>query len=580
MAERHSNPSNGLRELRAARRSGSGLFAAVLVFSTFVNLLMLTAPLYMLQVYDRVLSSRSEETLLALSILVAFLFLIMGLLDYARGRVMARAAARFQSLLDGRVFSAVLRQAALAKGTQSSGNGLRELEAVQRLMGSPALMAFFDVPWTPFFLLAIFMFQPWLGVLALGGGVTLVIIALLNQIRTRNPVLEAGTAAAQADHMAGQLRSEAETVRSLGMQGAAFSRWQQARLRAQQLQLSASDGAGGFSVLTKTLRMFLQSAMLGLGAFLVLQGQMTAGGMIAGSIMLGRALAPVELAISQWALLQTAVKGWRSLGELLSDVPQEAPRTALPRPKAKLDVQQLTVVPPGEHQASLRMVSFSLEPGTAVGVIGPSGSGKSTLARALTGVWRPAGGRIRLDGATLDQYDPDVLGSHIGYLPQRVTLFDGTIAENIAKLALQPDAEKVVAAAKKAAAHDMIVQLPDGYDTRVTTAGGRLSGGQIQRIGLARAMYGDPVLLVLDEPNSNLDNEGSQALNSAIRQMKAEGASILIMAHRPAAIQECDLLLVLDGGTRKAFGPRDEVLRGTVKNHSDIQRSTGTGGVS
>ncbi|MBC56811.1 MAG: type I secretion system permease/ATPase [Confluentimicrobium sp.] len=580
MAERHSNPSNGLRELRAARRSGAGLFAAVLVFSTFVNLLMLTAPLYMLQVYDRVLSSRSEETLLALSILVAFLFLIMGLLDYARGRVMARAAARFQSLLDGRVFSAVLRQAALAKGAQSSGNGLRELEAVQRLMGSPALMAFFDIPWTPFFLFAIFMFQPWLGVLALGGGVTLVIIALLNQIRTRNPVLEAGAAAAQADHMAGQLRSEAETVRSLGMQGAAFSRWQQARLRAQQLQLSASDGAGGFSVLTKTLRMFLQSAMLGLGAFLVLQGQMTAGGMIAGSIMLGRALAPVELAISQWALLQTAVKGWRSLGELLSDVPQEAPRTALPRPKAKLDVQQLTVVPPGEHQASLRMVSFSLEPGTAVGVIGPSGSGKSTLARALTGVWRPAGGRIRLDGATLDQYDPDVLGSHIGYLPQRVTLFDGTIAENIAKLALQPDAEKVVAAAKKAAAHDMIVQLPDGYDTRVTTAGGRLSGGQIQRIGLARAMYGDPVLLVLDEPNSNLDNEGSQALNSAIRQMKAEGASILIMAHRPAAIQECDLLLVLDGGTRKAFGPRDEVLRGTVKNHSDIQRSTGTGGVS
>ena len=580
MAERHSNPSNGLRELRAARRSGAGLFAAVLVFSTFVNLLMLTAPLYMLQVYDRVLSSRSEETLLALSILVAFLFLIMGLLDYARGRVMARAAARFQSLLDGRVFSAVLRQAALAKGAQSSGNGLRELEAVQRLMGSPALMAFFDIPWTPFFLFAIFMFQPWLGVLALGGGVTLVIIALLNQIRTRNPVLEAGAAAAQADHMAGQLRSEAETVRSLGMQGAAFSRWQQARLRAQQLQLSASDGAGGFSVLTKTLRMFLQSAMLGLGAFLVLQGQMTAGGMIAGSIMLGRALAPVELAISQWALLQTAVKGWRSLGELLSDVPQEAPRTALPRPKAKLDVQQLTVVPPGEHQASLRMVSFSLEPGTAVGVIGPSGSGKSTLARALTGVWRPAGGRIRLDGATLDQYDPDVLGSHIGYLPQRVTLFDGTIAENIAKLALQPDAEKVVAAAKKAAAHDMIVQLPDGYDTWVTTAGGRLSGGQIQRIGLARAMYGDPVLLVLDEPNSNLDNEGSQALNSAIRQMKAEGASILIMAHRPAAIQECDLLLVLDGGTRKAFGPRDEVLRGTVKNHSDIQRSTGTGGVS
>ena len=575
-----SELEKGGTELRNARRSSAGLFGAVLLFSVFVNLLMLTGPLFMLQVYDRVLSSRSEETLLALAVLVAFLFLMMGLLDHARSRIMARAAARFQTLLDARVFSAVLRKAAVAKGNEPPASGLRDLEAVQRFMASPALMAFFDIPWTPVFLLGIFIFQKWLGVLALTGGIILVAVALLNRWLTRNPALEAAQSANRADHLATQLRAEAEAVRSLGMQGAAFERWEIARVKAQELQMTANDRAGGFTTITKTLRMFLQSAMLGLGAYLVLQGEMTAGGMIAASILMGRALAPVEQAIGQWSMLQAAAKGWSGLGELLADIPQDPERTPLPRPKALLEVQQLTVVPPGEQQASLRMVAFKLEPGQALGVIGQSGSGKSTLARALTGVWRPAGGRIRLDGASLDQYDPDVLGGHIGYLPQRVTLFDGTIAENIAKLALNPDPEMVVAAAKKAAAHDMIVRLPDGYDTQVSSAGGRLSGGQIQRIGLARAMFGDPVLLVLDEPNSNLDSEGSEALNAAIRQMKAEGGSILIMAHRPAAIQECDLLLVLEGGARKAFGPRDEGLKSMVKNYGEIQRSTGSGGVT
>ncbi|SMX30732.1 type I secretion system permease/ATPase [Actibacterium lipolyticum] len=577
---RQSELEKGLTELRNARRASAGLFGAVLLFSIFVNLLMLTGPLFMLQVYDRVLSSRSEETLLALAVLVAFLFLMMGLLDHARSRVMARAAARFQSLLDARVFSAVLRKAAVAKGNEPPASGLRDLEAVQRFMSSPALMAFFDIPWTPIFLLGIFIFQKWLGVLALTGGFILIAVAILNRWRTRAPALEAALSSNQADHLATQLRAEAEAVRSLGMQGAAFERWEIARVKAQELQLTANDRAGGFTTTTKTLRMFLQSAMLGLGAYLVLHGEMTAGGMIAASILMGRALAPVEQVIGQWSLLQAAAKGWNELGELLADIPEDPERTPLPRPKALLEVQQLTVVPPGEQQAALRMVAFKLEPGQALGVIGQSGSGKSTLARALTGVWRPAGGRIRLDGASLDQYDPDVLGSHIGYLPQRVTLFDGTIAENIAKLALNPDPDMVVAAAKKAAAHDMIVRLPDGYDTRVSSAGGRLSGGQMQRIGLARAMYGNPVLLVLDEPNSNLDSEGSEALNAAIRQMKAEGGSILIMAHRPAAIQECEMLLVLEAGARKAFGPRDEVLKSMVKNYGEIKRSTGSGGVT
>jgi ATP-binding cassette subfamily C protein len=319
--------------------------------------------------------------------------------------------------------------------------------------------------------------------------------------------------------------------------------------------------------------------MLGLGAYLVLQNSLTPGAMIAGSILLGRALAPIEMAVGQWAMVHRAMQSWTSLGELLAAVPTERARIPLPRPQAKIDVQQLTVMPPGEKQASLRGVSFSVTPGEAIGVIGPSGAGKSSLARALTGVWRPAGGKIRLDGATLDQYDPANLGALIGYLPQRVQLFEGTIAENIARLADHPDPEKTVEAAKKADAHTMILKLPDGYDTRVCAGGGRLSGGQMQRIGLARAMYGNPVLLVLDEPNSNLDNEGSEAVNSAIRGFKSEGRSILIMAHRPAAIQECEKLMMLEGGMLRAFGTKDKVLRDVVKNHIDVIDGKGLRGV-
>jgi ATP-binding cassette subfamily C protein len=311
----------------------------------------------------------------------------------------------------------------------------------------------------------------------------------------------------------------------------------------------------------------------------VIRGEVTAGVMIASSIMLGRALAPIDVLISQWQVVQRAWKGWAALAELLGEMPLEAPRTALPQPKAHLVLQQLTVVPPGQQQASLRMISAELRPGQALGVIGPSGSGKSTLARCLTGVWRPAGGVIRLGGAALEQYDPVVLGQHIGYLPQRVQLFEGTIAENIAGLSLTPDAARVVEAAQLAGAHEMILHFNDGYDTRVSTGGGRLSGGQMQRIGLARAMYGMPVLLVLDEPNSNLDNDGSTALNLAIRSLKAQGRSVIIMAHRPAAIQECEVLMVLEHGMRRAYGPRDEVLKEMVQNHQEIARSVTGGGI-
>jgi ATP-binding cassette, subfamily C, bacterial len=569
----------GLEELRKARSAG-GLFWAVALFSVFVNLLLLTGPLYMLQVYDRVLGSRSEETLIALSLLVIFLFLAMGFLDHARGRVMGRIAARFQSQLDRRVFEASVRRLSVLPNDPLAIPGTRDLESVQRLIASPVLLAVFDIPWTPLFIAAIFVFHPLLGWLSLVGGAIIILLALFNQWTTQGQQLRLNAAQAQAERTADSLRAEAETVHALGMSGAGFARWNRQRSEALSLSTDAGDRSGAFTVTSRTFRLFLQSAVLGLGAWLVLQGELTPGAMIAASILLGRALAPIEQSVGQWSLVQRAQEGWNRLSILLSVQPVEPQRTDLPRPKAALDVAALSVVPPGEQAAVLRGVSFQLAPGQALGVIGPSGSGKSTLARAITGVWRPTAGKIRLDGATLDQYPPDTLGALIGYLPQRVALFDGTIADNIARLLPSPDSARVVAAAQAAAAHEMILRLPDGYDSRVSSLGGRLSGGQIQRIGLARALYGDPVLLVLDEPNSNLDNEGSQALNIAIRALKARGGSVLIMAHRPAAIQECDVLLVLQDGARVAFGPRDQVLREMVKNHTEIVRQAGPGGVA
>jgi ATP-binding cassette subfamily C protein len=570
--------TSGVRELREARAESRSLYWAVAIFSVFANLLMLTGPLYMLQVYDRVLTSRSVETLVGLTALMLFLYFIMGVLDHARGRIMARVGARFQSRMDQRVFDAVMRKSAV-RPDAIAASGLRDLESVQKLMTSPALLAVYDVPWTPVFVFAIFIFHPWMGYLAVAGGLILVAVTVLNQVFSRVPLTRAAAGTIRAETMGEQIRVEAEMVQAMGMRDAAFTRWQKLRDEALTQHVEATDVGGGFSSITKTFRLLLQSAMLGLGAWLVLRGEMSPGAMIAGSILMGRALAPIEMLVGQWAIVQRATKGWTTLSQLLSEVPPEGQRTPLPRPQSRLDVQQVTLVPPGEQQASLRMVSFTLEPGQAIGVIGPSGAGKSSLARALTGVWRPAGGKIRLDGATLDQYDPAILGNLIGYLPQRVQLFDGSIAENIARMSPTPDPEAVVAAAKKAAAHDMILKLPDGYDTRVTANGGRLSGGQMQRIGLARAMYGDPAILVLDEPNSNLDNDGSQALNAAIRSIKAEGRSVLIMAHRPAAIQECDTLLMLDGGARVAFGPKEEVLREVVRNSKQILTTTDGGGV-
>jgi len=565
----------GVDELRAALKASAGGFLAIALFSFFVNLLVLTGPLFMLQIYDRVLSSRSEATLVALTGLITGLFLIMGVLDHVRSRISARIGARFQARFDKRVFNAVLDRVSLHAQGISTTTGMRDLDSIQKVLASPAVFTVFDIPWTPFFLFVIYSFHPLLGILGIVGGVILIVLTWLNQNGTKQDQERAMVAGRHSDEMTQTLQKESDTVRALGMRRAVAGRWQRLRDKALEANVHYSDSNGFYAISSKTFRVFLQSAILALGAWLVLQNEITAGAMIAASIILGRALAPIEGAIGQWGLIQRALQGWRQLGELLTRVPEDDVRTALPKPRAVLEVEQVTVVPPGEKVATLRMLNFELGPGQALGVIGQSASGKSTLARVLTGIWPPAGGKVRLDGASLEQYGTDGLADHVGYLPQDVVLFEGTIAENIARMALDPDPMKVVDAARKAGAHDMILRLPDGYDTKLPAMGGRLSGGQKQRVGLARALYGDPVLLVLDEPNSNLDAEGSLALNLAIRNLKAEGKSVVIMAHRPAAIEECEMILILENGQRLAFGPRDDVLRAHLRNHTQVVPATG-----
>jgi len=545
---------------------------------------MLTGPIFMLQTYDRVLGSRSEETLVALFAVVAFLFVVMGIMDWARGRLLTRIGAGFQANLDRRVFEAMIKKASIGQDpdeTETQGQQLKDLEAIQRFYGSSVFTALFDAPWAPIFMIGITFFHPWLGIMAMAGGGLLILSAIFNQLSTKVSSVKSAASSYVSERYSDHIQNEAEIIRSLGMQSNAFVKWEETRQTALEQNVRSTDISGSFLTFSKTFRMFLQSAMLALGAYLVLRGEVTPGVMIAASILLGRALAPVEVVVNQWSTVQRSKRGWDSLVTLLSEVPEDFVPVELPRPRARLDVQQVTTVPPKGRTAVLRQVSFSVQPGEAVGVIGPSGAGKSSLARSVTGIWPVAGGRIMLDGAKLDQYHPERLAEYIGYLPQRVTLFDGTIAENIARLSSDFDSEDVIAAARKAAAHEMILNLSRGYNTPVRTIGTQLSGGQIQRIGLARALYGHPVLLILDEPNSNLDNEGSIALNKAVIAMKEAGNSVLIMAHRPSAIKECDKLLVLENGAVKAWGPREKVMSEMLANVQVIRKAAKTvGGVA
>ncbi len=562
---------NGFKELKSAHKEDLNLLGIVFVFSVFANILMLTGPLFMLQVYDRVLGSRSEETLVALFALVSLLFLLMGVLDYARARLMVRIGARFQKAVALRVFNAELLKAKHPKLRAQAAEGLRDLETLQALTNSPAAMAIFDVPWAPVFIFAIFIFHPILGWVALAGGAILIVFALLNNFLTRRRTLEMQSASMQAKSFAEEARQAVEIVSSQGLAPVVQDRWLTLKYLSLEKGVRASDWTGFFSTFSKAFRIFLQSAMLAVGAWLVLQSELTAGAMIAGSILLGRALAPIEQTIGQWTLFQKSIAGWKSLGFLLSTNPMEDTPMQLPRPEAQLSIKNLNLLAEETRSPILSGISLELKPGEALGVIGKSGSGKSTLAKTVLGLVRPTTGEIRLGGATLAQYGTNAIGAHIGYLPQDLTLFDGTIAENIARMSREPNEEQVVKSAVAANAHELILALPEGYKTVIRRGDNQLSGGQKQRIALARALYADPVLLVLDEPNSALDAEGSAALNQAIRDFKSTGKSVLIMTHRPTAIAECDTLAILDKGAIRSFGPRDEVLRSRVKNANAVQ---------
>ena len=564
--------TSGAQELSLARISAGNLFRSTLLFSIFTNLLMLTGPLFMLQVYDRVLASKAEETLVALFALVAVLYLFYGILEFARGRVMARVGAKAQTILGPRVFKAVVERSARGRGGPGAKGGLQDLEAIRAFLASPALLALFDIPWTPIFIVAIFIFHPLLGWTAVLGGTILIVIAFLNQRLTRKAQESAQGKTMMASRFAQQAEQGAGLVWAQGMIPAMTERWLMQQNTAVGDGLSAQDKTGGFTSFSKSFRFFLQSAMLAVGAYLVLQGQATPGAMIASSILLGRALAPVDQAIGQWQVVQRAKMGKENLSVLLESVPERDDPTPLPRPDARLTVHNLGVLSAPGQPPLLQGIAFEANPGEAIGVIGRSGAGKSTLARLLTGLATPAAGEIRLGGATLEQYGSEALGNHLGYLPQDVTLFEGTIAENIARMATMPDPASVVAAAKRARVHEIILKLPEGYDTRLVEGDPRLSGGQKQRVALARAIYGEPVLLVLDEPNSALDAEGSEALNQVVNDMKAEGKTVIIMTHRPTAISACDRLLVLDGGKVKAYGPRDEVIKSIMRNAAEVSR--------
>jgi PrtD family type I secretion system ABC transporter len=560
-----------MRHAQAAGRAKvGGLLSATFVFSIFTNLLLLTGPLFMLQVYDRVLASRSEETLVALFALVGLLYVFYGLIEYARGRVVARVGARLQEVLNGPVFRAMLKRS--VRRTRDRQGTLQDIDALRALFASPVILALFDMPWTPVFLAAIFIFHPMLGWVAVLGGAILILAAILNQLLTREMTARAAEQAQVSARLVAQAEAARDFVMAQGMGDAIAQRWIGLQTRAVELTMRASDRTGSFSSFIRAFRLFLQSAILAVGAWFVLQNELTAGAMIAASILLGRALAPIDAGVSQWGTVQRARAGWTALKTQLSPDSDPEPVTILPSPAAHLEVKSLSLHLQRGDRPVLNQVSFHVKPGEALGIIGRSGAGKTTLARVLMGLVAPSAGEVRLAGATLDQYGPQALGRHLGYLPQEVQFFDGTVAENIAQMAERPDDARVVAAAKSARAHDIILSLPDGYDTPVSGAAVALSGGQKQRLGLARALYNDPVILVLDEPNSALDADGTEALNSAIKSMKEVGRAVLIMTHRPTAISACDTLLVLDDGRATGFGPRDQIVKTLVKNTGDVRR--------
>ncbi|MDW5378233.1 type I secretion system permease/ATPase [Halomonas sp. HP20-15] len=550
-------------DLQRALKVCRGSFFSVGFFSMFINVLMLVPPLYMLQVYDRVISSRSAETLLMLTLVMVFLFMVMGGLELVRSRILIRVGNRLDTLVNGRLYSAMFRRSVLTQGKQTA-QPLSDLTNLRQFLTGNGLFAFFDAPWVPIYLAVLFLFHPWLGAFASVAGIILMALAVANEKATKTLLADASNDHIKAQDLANSNLRNSEVLHAMGMLPGIMGRWAGKHHEFLAKQSRASDRAGALSNASKVLRLLFQSLILGLGALLVIEGEMTPGMMIAGSILMGRALAPIDQMIGSWKGFVSARSAYHRLNELLAQIPAEQQRMSLPAPRGDIAIETVAAAPPGVRMATIRGINFNVARGEHVGIIGPSAAGKSTLARVLLGVWPSQVGTVRLDGADIVQWNREELGPHIGYLPQDIELFDGTISENIARFG-EVDAQKVVAAARKAGVHEMILQLPNGYDTTINAASGALSGGQRQRVGLARALYGDPVLVVLDEPNSNLDDRGERALGESIKQLKAEGVTLFVISHRHSVLRLVDKLLVLKEGQVSLFGPRDQVLAQLTK---------------
>lgn len=549
-------------EMLAALTAYKRAFFNIGLFSAVINLLMLAPALYMLQVYDRVLASGNQMTLLMLTLMILGLFGLMGALEWVRSQVVIRLGTQMDMRLNQRVYDAAF-EAQLRTGSPAAAQALNDLTSLRQFATGNALFAFFDAPWFPVYLFVIFMFSPWLGLLALGGAVLLMLLAWVNQHVSQAPLKAASELSVQATQQASAHLRNAEAIEAMGMLDTLRGRWLAQHTAFLAQQNLASEKTATVSAWSKGVRLALQSLVLGLGALLAVQGQITAGMMIAGSILMGRVLSPIDQLIGVWKQWSSARLAYQRLEALLQCYPARAPRMALPAPRGELAVEQLSASAPGTRRATLANLSFTLPAGQVLGVIGPSGCGKSTLARLLIGVWQPLAGKVRLDGAELSQWDKHQLGPHLGYLPQDIQLFAGTIAQNIARFA-KVDADKVLAAAQLAGVHQLILQLPEGYETRLGEGGAGLSGGQKQRIGLARALYGLPAVIVLDEPNSNLDEAGEQALLQAIAQLKQHKRTLILITHKPNVLTLTDQLLILREGQLQAFGPTAKVLGAPV----------------
>jgi PrtD family type I secretion system ABC transporter len=553
-------PGKTADPLSGALAACRGAFLTVGLFSAAINVLALTGSIYMLQVYDRVLPSRSVPTLVALSLIVVALYAMQGVFDWLRQRILGRIGVALDQALSGPVVTAILR---MPMRTRSGGEGLqlsRDLDSVRSFLSGLGPTTLFDLPWIPLYVGICFLLHPLLGWTLVGGAVILVTLTLLTEIRVRAPTHDAARSGAQRAVMLEAARRNAEVVAALGMEQRIVQRFGAASVEHIAAQQRAADIAGGLGAMSKVVRFILQSAMLGVGAWLVINDQASGGVMIASSVISSRALAPIELAISNWRPFLSARQAWQRLrGALGADV-DTTNAVAPDRASRTLTLDQVCVAAPG-GSVVVQGVSFALEAGQGLGIIGPSASGKSSLARAVVGVWPTARGELRLDGATLDQWSAEARGAMIGYLPQDIELFDGTVAENIARFDPAMSNDDVLAAARAAGAYDMILKLPSGFETKIGEAGSSLSGGQRQRIALARALYKDPFLVVLDEPNSNLDSEGDAALAAAIKGIRARGGIAIVVAHRPSALAGVDLVLALAQGQAQAFGPKDDVLR-------------------